>query len=72
MSNLEPIRADLENVRLTNVRLAIIRRRHPDWQIAREGRMFVAVNRPAQTSQHIVVHETLSDLDERLNEIDGR
>ena len=51
--------------------LASIRRRHPGWQIALEGGMFVAVNRPAQTSQHIVVHETLAELDQRLDEIDG-
>ena len=72
MSSLEPIRADLENVRLANVRLAIIRRRHPDWQIGGENGAYTALSRPAPTSEHFVVRRTLTELDDRLNKLDGR
>ena len=72
MSNLEFIRADLENVRLANVRLAIIRRRHPGWQIASQSGFYTALSRPAKNSEHFVVRPTLTELDSRLNELDGR
>jgi hypothetical protein len=52
--------------------LARVRREHPDWQIALENGVFVAVNRPAQTSQHIVVFPTLDELAVRLEELDAR
>jgi hypothetical protein len=50
--------------------LASVRGRHPGWQIALENGVFVAVNRPAQTSQHIVVFNELEDLATRLDELD--
>ena len=53
------------------VTLASVRARHPGWQIALENHVYVAVNRPAQTAQHIVVQQDLEDLCERLDEIDG-
>jgi hypothetical protein len=53
------------------VTLASVRRSHPGWQIALENGVYVAVNRPAQTSQHIVVFPALEDLCERLGQIDG-
>ena len=52
--------------------LPSVRARHRSWQIAYEGGVFVAVNRPTQTAQNIVVFEDLAELDERLNELDGR
>jgi hypothetical protein len=56
----------------TTPTLASLRARHPAWQIALENGVFVAVNRPAQTSQHITVHQTLEDLAARLDELDER
>lgn len=52
--------------------LASVRGRHPGWQIALENGVFVAVNRPAQTAQHIVVFPALEDLAARLDELDER
>lgn len=52
--------------------LASIRARHPGWQIALENQVYVAVNRPAQTSQHIVVFPDLKQLADRLDELDER
>jgi hypothetical protein len=52
--------------------LASVRGKHPHWQIALENSVFVAVNRPAQTSQNIVVEDTLEELDGRLDELDSR
>jgi hypothetical protein len=49
--------------------LSSIRAKHTGWQIAFEGGVFVAVSRPAQTSQHIVVFPDLDDLDKRLTDI---
>jgi hypothetical protein len=54
------------------VTLASARARHPGWQIALEDDVYVAVNRPAQTEQHIVVFADLGDLVERLDQIDPR
>jgi hypothetical protein len=54
------------------VTLASARARHPGWQIALENDVYVAVNRPAQTEQHIVVFQDLEDLCERLDQIDQR
>jgi hypothetical protein len=54
------------------VTLASVRARHPGWQIALENDAYVAVNRPAQTEQHIVVFQDLEDLCERLDQIDQR
>jgi hypothetical protein len=54
------------------VTLASVRGRHPGWQIALENGVFVAVQRPMQSSQHITVHQTLEDLATRLDELDGR
>lgn len=53
-----------------SVTLASVRARHPGWQIALENDVYVAVNRPAQTEQHIVVFQDLEDLCERLDQID--
>lgn len=52
-----------------SITLASVRARHPGWQIALENHVYVAVNRPAQTSQHIVVFDDLSDLCERLDQL---
>jgi hypothetical protein len=54
------------------VTLASVRARHPGWQIALENDVYVAVNRPAQTEQHIVVFQDLEDLCDRLDRIDPR
>lgn len=53
-------------VRLT---LHSVRAKHPTWQIVLENGVYVAVNRPAQTAQHIVVFEELADLAGRLEEL---
>jgi hypothetical protein len=52
--------------------LPSVRSQHPEWQIALENGVYVAVNRPAQTSQHIVVFHDLKDLATRLDELDQR
>jgi hypothetical protein len=54
------------------VTLASVRARHPGWQIALENDVYVAVSRPAQTEQHIVVFQDLEDLCARLDQIDQR
>ena len=51
--------------------LRSMRARHPGWQIQLEGPVWIAVNRPAQTSVHIIADEVLADLDGKLNHEDG-
>lgn len=54
------------------VSLPQVRGKHPGWSIGLENGVYVAVNRPAQSAQHIVVFHDLAELDERLDELDGR
>ena len=49
-----------------------VRGKHPGWSIAFENGVYVAVNRPAQTAQHIIVFDTLEELDARLDELNQR
>lgn len=60
---------DTKPVLPDRITLHRIRVKHPAWQIVLENGVYVAVNRPAQTAQHIVVFEDLADLDGRLDEL---
>jgi hypothetical protein len=52
--------------------LASIRAKHTSWQIALENGVYVAVQRPAQNSTHLVYFASLKDLAKRLDELDQR
>lgn len=44
--------------------------RHPGWQIERQGPVWIAVSRPAQTSLNMLYSEDLTVLDDKLNHED--
>jgi hypothetical protein len=47
-----------------------LRRAHPGWQIQIEAGVWVAVNRPAQNSQHIIVGPSYEELKGKLESED--
>lgn len=54
------------------ISLSQVRGKHPSWQIVYEHGVYIAVERPAQTAQNIVAAPDLTDLCDRLDQIDPR
>jgi hypothetical protein len=63
---------DESREQLAKPTLHSVRAKHHSWQIALENGVYVAVQRPTQTAQNVVVFDNLEDMDGRLDELDGR